>query len=112
MNTQKNIYIKRFNGSSKISHYLRATMLQSKRYAIETRNINDSKWSVNINLPLFVTLNEAELWLSQRYHKVYYLQQSLLDMVGNPYPLLCKCKKAVPLLPEHIKLCDKEKSKE
>lgn len=56
-------YIKRFK-NGKISHYLRATQIITGKFAIETRNFNKSDFVVNMNYPMFDTLEDAEKYLS------------------------------------------------
>ena len=56
-------FINRFQ-NGKIKHFLRPVQIITGKYAIETRNYNKPDFVVNMNYPLFDTLEDAENYLS------------------------------------------------
>ena len=56
------MYIKRFK-TGKVSHYLRPVQIKTGKWAIETKNFKETDFIININYPLFNTLDEANKYL-------------------------------------------------
>lgn len=57
------------NKSGRITHYLKKTQLITGKWAISTKLFTDRHYITNINLPIFETPIEAEVWLVRHYTK-------------------------------------------
>lgn len=57
------------NKSGRITHYLKKTQLITGKWAISTKAFKDKNYITNINLPIFETPMEAEIWLARYYSK-------------------------------------------
>ena len=57
------------NKSGRITHYLKRTQLVTGKWAISTKSFMDKHYITNINLPIFETPIEAEIWLARHYTK-------------------------------------------